>query len=350
MAVLQCKIGDIMGGRACKHVKTIRLTAEDYHPFAKVTVNALSTHFVNPFIAIPAFHEKSDFGDLDIMFTGGTLCPNQVADCLQSPCIERNGPVTSYAVPVQTGFFQVDLIRVPEDCYDFAYGYFAYNDLGNLLGRIYHRMGFKFGHLGLRYIIRDESNSSHVLEEITITNNFQAALQFVGYDYKRWLDGFATLEDVFRYAVSIPWANRVIFRLDETNHAARVRDRKRKTYNQFLAWVNDPANMVPEHELVEKSQLRAYFLQKAFYLFPGLKAHVEAAKELCRKKHIAHERFNGTLVTNITGLQGKELGRFMHEFINHVTATGQNKTDWAINCPNVSSEIETFYWSDYIKW
>ena len=230
-------------------------------------------------------------------------------------------------------------------------GYFSYNDLGNLLGRIYHRMGFKFGHLGLRYLIRDEENFSHILDEVLITPDFRAALAFAGYDYRRWKAGFDTLEDIFRYAVSIPLATRVIFRLDETNHQARVRDKKRLTYNQFLAWVNNPENGVSNKELVEKEQLRAYFLQKAFILFPLFRKRYENAQELCGKKRLAKDRFNGDIVSRITGLRGRELGRFMKAFIDYSTANGEiSKTDWILSTTNIPSQISTFFWSEYYPW
>lgn len=306
-----------MGGNVFKELDTCRLDFQTYNLLTNFISTLLSENFKIKFQAIPAYKNKIDFGDLDILFHG-IVDYDRINTCLNSKRFVRNGNVTSYAVPVNGKFFQVDLIKVPEDCYDFSLGYFSYNDLGNLLGRIYHRLGFKFGHLGLRYIVRDKTNSSHVIKEITITKDFRTALEFVGYDYKRWTQGFNTLEDVFKYAVSIPLANRVIFRLDEINHAARVRDRKRKTYNQFLTWVNDPSNSIPNEELANKEILREYFLKKAFLLYPKFRDEYEEVQFLCRKIKLANEKFNGKIVSDLTGLQGKELGRFMQKFISHI--------------------------------
>lgn len=182
------------------------------------------------------YDEKPSFGDLDVIYTqyleNSPLPTHEdFKTTLDAVDMVRNGPVTCYAVPVdQNRLFQVDLIRVNLDEFDSAFSYFAYNDLGNLLGRIFHRAGFKLGHTGMSFVIRDEQNSSHVAKEVVVTRSWLEALEFAGYNTYKWIEGFKTLEDIFRYAVSIPLANRTIFRLDETNHQARVRDRKRKTY------------------------------------------------------------------------------------------------------------------------
>jgi hypothetical protein len=254
----------------------------------------------------------------------------------------KNGPVVSYALNLfDDEIFQVDLIHVDCKHLESAASYFAFNDLGNLLGRIFHRAGFKLGHKGMLYVVREEGNSSHALKEIEVTRSWKEALEFAGYDFNRWLKGFDDLEDVFRYTVSIPLANRTIFRLDETNHQARVRDRKRLTYQKFLRWVNDPANGVPEKEEISKSDLRSQWLERAFQIFPKFKEDYEAAQHQLQKSRAARDKFNGELVRQFTGLDGKELGTFMSDFVQNfiVGICKMRREDWAISHSN--EEIET---------
>lgn len=220
--------------------------------------------------------------------------------------------------------------------------HFSYNDLGNLLGRIYHRAGFKFGHKGLQFIIREDGNSSHVLKEITLTTCFVEALDFVGYNYKRWTRGFDTLEDVFKFAVSIPLANRTIFRLEETNHAARIRDRKRKTYQEFLLWVQDPKNGVKDSEDISKEDLRKLMLEKAFVSFPGFKDAYNQYQEKAKESKLAKEKFNGSLLSEWTGLNGKELGDFIAKFKYQVM--DENHISWILSksLEQIKEEVEKF--------
>ena len=115
------------------------------------------------------------------------------------------------------------------------------------------------------------------------------------------------------------------------SHQARVRDRKRLTYQKFLRWVNDPANRIPENETVPKAQLRKEWLERAFATFPGFKERFDSAIEKMAKIRQANEKFNGNLVRELTGLEGKELGEFMRTFIGEfIGKQGKTRTEWAL--------------------
>lgn len=347
-----------MGGLAFKNLrdKIIRLDAPEFNKFQLKILNKLrNLHKDIPraiYSEIISYNNKASFGDLDILyseyFDDSVLpSPQEFKACLGAIDMVRNGPVTSYAVPVdKSRLFQVDLIRVGFDEFNSAFSYFAYNDLGNLLGRVFHRAGFKLGHTGMSFVIRDEQNSSHVAKEVVVTRSWKEALEFAGYDFYKWIDGFDTLEDVFRYAVSCPLANRTIFRLDETNHQARVRDRKRKTYQEFLTWVNDPCNNVPEGETVSRHDLRIQWMTKAFIQFPKFKEEYETAQNLLQKNRAARDKFNGEMVRQITGLDGKELGQFMTDFVQNfvVKICKTTREEWALSRSIKEIEIMIQFW------
>lgn len=111
--------------------------------------------------SVMSYATKVDFGDLDVLIEGGAgYDPTTIAKMLQATEVVRNGDVTSIGVKVDEGIFQVDLIKTPKESFDFTARYFGFNDFGNLVGRIAHKFGAKFGHLGLLYPIRDLDNSS----------------------------------------------------------------------------------------------------------------------------------------------------------------------------------------------
>lgn len=114
------------------------------------------------------------------------------------------------------------------------------------------------------------------------------------------------------------------------NHQARVRDRKRKTYQEFLRWVNDPVNGIPESEDIPKAQLRKEWLERAFETFQGFKERYDATIREMNLTREANRKFNGNLVRELTGLEGKELGVFIYNFERDEIGGKSNRRDWAL--------------------
>lgn len=263
-----------------------------------------------------AYANKPDFGDLDILIEGGAQYdPARMAELLQATEIVPNSDVTSIGVLIPEGVFQVDLIKIPAEAFDFAARYFGLNDFGNLVGRIARQFGTQFGHLGLRYTIRDPDNHHNLIEEVSITTDFDTALTLLGYDAARYEEmrasgRFRTLDDIFRYVVSTPYANRDIYLLENRNHADRIRDAKRATYNAFLAWLDEqPAGVVPAYPWNRQDQRE--FLQTAFRQLPEFKQHYDSALARWTRKKQVKLQFNGALAAEATGLSGKALGELM---------------------------------------
>ena len=317
-----------MGGNALK-AESVRLPAARYREVEHEAVITLQQHFPQRRIeAVMAYADKADFGDLDILIEADNdYNSRQFADALQATEVVANGDVTSIGLAIAEGVFQLDLIRTESDSFDFACRYFGLNDFGNLIGRIAHKFGAKFGHLGLLYPMRDPDNKDHLIAELCITRDFGAALKLLGYDAPLYEDmratgQFKTLEDIFRYVVSSPYVNREIYLLDNRNHKARIRDAKRATYNAFLLWLDEQdAVQLPTYAWAESGTLarleqKQAFLEMAFTRFPDFKfAHEQALAKYARKKQVK-QQFNGALVAEITGLSGKQLGELMAQIRN----------------------------------
>lgn len=230
-----------MGGTAIKNAK--RIDALGYELYCKninnVIVDIKNSNVFGDFRheIIKSYRNKPDFGDIDVLIE--MLDPSKRKEFDEQfikklKCKESvsNGPVTSHEVEG----VQVDLIYSNNQDFDFSSHYYSYNDICNLIGRIAHKMGLKFGHNGLWYIIRSDS---HVLHELCLTKNFKEALAIMGYSYDTFKEGFDDLEDIFKYAADTFYFNPSIYLLDNRNHHARVRDRKRKNYMLFLEWCKE---------------------------------------------------------------------------------------------------------------
>ncbi len=312
-----------MGGNALK-AESVRLPAARYREVEHEAVAILQRNFPQRRIeAIIAYADKADFGDLDILIEAGDDYDSaQFSTALQATEIVLNGDVTSIGLAVAEGVFQLDLIRTESDSFDFASRYFGYNDFGNLIGRIAHKFGAKFGHLGLLYPLRAPDDKDHLLAELCITRDFSEALKLLGYDaplYEsmRASGKFKNLQDIFRYVVSSPYVNREIYLLDNRNHKARIRDAKRATYNSFLLWLDEqdeitlPVYLWAEAGTAARDEQKQKFLETIFLRFPDFKrAYDQALEKYARKKRLK-QQFNGELAADITGLSGKRLGELM---------------------------------------
>ncbi len=125
-----------MGGNAMKHVGVTRKPAAEYFDITKEVVDKLNELFPQRYIfPIAAYSKKESFGDSDILMVSDNLPENwldQVKNAFTPQDIQTNGGVTSF----DFRGMQIDLILTPSDEFDFAQTYFAFNDLGNLMGAV----------------------------------------------------------------------------------------------------------------------------------------------------------------------------------------------------------------------
>ena len=300
-----------MGGNALKAVKTTRLPASEYHPLAEEVCEALTSRFGCRAAAIPAFRSKADFGDLDVMVEKELASREQLEEFAYTVGLARqivvNGSVLSYdhrkTSSDEVGF-QVDLIRTPAHEFDIGLAYFSYNDLGNLIGRVAHKMGFSYGHRGLLYPMRE---GTHLIGTVDMSSDVAQCLGFLGYSANRFHQGFEDREEIYAYVRSTPLFNPAIYLLENRNHTSRTRDRKRPTYMGFLEHLRS----LPAGEYFEFPEDKSLWLPKAFEAFPGMEARVEDVRARYALARRVKEAFDGELVASRTGLSGKELGAFM---------------------------------------
>ena len=293
-----------MGGNCLKNCYTRRFEADEYF--------SLYRHFHTRFFAvtemqwsdlIPAYRNKKSFGDMDIIYATYDDMPLDVETIRlvypDSKEIFRNTNVIS----LEYNEIQVDLIHIKAEYYDYALDFYAYNDLGNLIGRIAHRFGLKHGHMGLYLPLRDGDNLFH---SILLTRDYSHALEFLDLSPNRFYEGFDDLPDMFEYVTSSKWFHPSSYDLAELSHMHRTRDKKRQTYQEFLKYISSYSG-----EVIDRPKDKSEYLEMIFDAFPNAYSeYVDVMKNISMKK-IAKEKFNGQIVSGVTGLQHKELGEFM---------------------------------------
>lgn len=304
-----------MGGNALSR-PSVRLNRVAYEGTAADCLMKLrALHPGKRIAALGSYRAKSDFGDLDILLEdGGQYDHRAAAEALSAVEVVQNGPVTSVGVVVSLSIpesagcvFQVDLIRIEPEAFDFAMGYFGHGDAGNLMGRLYHACGLALRHDGLFYYLRD---GDYKFREIALTRKFDEALPFMGYDPEVFARGFDTQEDIYRYVANSVYFNPGIFLLENRNAKSRVRDKKRPMYMQFLKFCEAHPGLAS----FPYPQDKAAWMPRIAEFFPSFQAEFDRAQADLAELRAVKAKFSGVWVSQITGLQGKDLGTLMRRF------------------------------------
>lgn len=266
------------------------------------------------FTVVPYYSEKEDFGDLDILVKEKT-------DVVRASVVSHFGLPPEHKMiklPYSTNHncfsflfekFQVDLICTIPD-YETSIAYYSFNDVGNILGRFFHKFGLKFGHQGLLYPLRDERGI--VRKELVVCKDQKLILEFLGLSFDKWDKGFSSLEDIFEWVATGKYFDPNIF-MGELSAINEKRDRKRRTFSRFLDWVEE-AKPKQNYEFMPRDQREEYIPLVETFFGCDIKGGLDDFKFDMEIEKKLKEKFNGEIVMEITGLKGKELGTFMGNF------------------------------------
>lgn len=293
-----------MGGNVFPDI-TRRYNAEEYIKIAIELIKKLSKiNNVSCCEIVKSYKFKETFGDIDIVYTTHNnmgLDKNTFIDIFDTKYVSINDDVVSIAY----GDIQVDFIHSKKEYYDYHKSYTAFNDLGNLVGKLAKRFGLSHGHKGLYLPLRDGTN---MFDSILITHDHSATLKFVGLNPDTFASGFDTLDDIFNYVATSPQYNPEIYALENISSIGRIRDKKRDTYIKFLEFCANWAGRVIPYE---KGADKSIFLERIFAAFPDALPRFKEAVDRLTIARAVKAKFNGTMVVEMTKLAGPNLGHFM---------------------------------------
>ena len=302
-----------MGGQAllAKGIETRRVDDIEYNSIQLEIEYEFTTAGYITYVT-PAYYSKKDFGDLDIMlmidgdqierlrhFIEITFKPNVIVS---------NGNVISF----DYRNFQIDIIKIRAIDWVPSKIYFSYDPIGNVMGKIAHKFGLKYGHDGLTYPYR--SASSNVMGDILLSRFPTKIFNFLGYNLSEFKQGFLTIENIFDYLMYGTYFDKEIFQFSNLNAIDKKRNRKRPSYNKFLEYVDKTDNHGFQHKWKDDKLLYIPDINKAFPEAHFIERYFElVVKEKTLKK--IKTKFNGDeIMKNFPDLQGKELGAMMNKF------------------------------------
>ena len=258
---------------------------------------------------VKSYHQKEDFGDIDVVIDDRVDIVDLFAHFRPKKCAV-NGNVMSIAYDS----IQIDFIRTPKEYIQTTLDYFAYNDLGNLLGKIARAVGLKYGNKGLIYQYKDDKGN--VIEDIQVTAKLEEIIPALGLDYKRYEQGFDTMEDIFKFVASSLYFNPEMYALENATTANRIRDARRKTYQAFLDWIGKQTFYFNAVGWTAAAAERSYPSPYSLILngYPHVAERIKVIETEREQEKLFRELINGAVIGDLTGLTGAELGQFIERF------------------------------------
>lgn len=262
---------------------------------------------------IPRYYgDKPDFGDLDIVLSDAALettwhdfQQQTMADLGITRSISTAGVFSTVWRD-----FQVDYFVRGERYFESTYNFLCYNDLGNLLGRIFRRMNLKYGEQGLEYVFRRADQGSYK-RVLPVGLNMERILALIDLDFATWDHGFATLEDMFEWVTGSPWFSSAPYLAPSS--AVRGRSKTRPTMQKFLSWLHDNPVADASTSLADRDE--ALPMIDAAFPEARLLEAIAAERALEDRAGLVRSKFSGKKVMAMfPELTGKALGEFIRTF------------------------------------
>jgi len=331
-----------MGGRALKNTYTRRYERQEFEDIKNEIFDILSKTFDR--YDIPRFFAKKEtFGDIDIIISmeGYYGNMNDYIDATFEPNeIFHNGNAWSFDYKE----LQVDFITCSGEDFDSNYHYLAFNDLGNFIGRLAQSIGFKYGQEGLWYNHFSDANTK---TKIMVSKDYPKIFEFLGLDYQKWVEGFDTLEDIFEYTMTSSLFNPEMFKLSQLNKINRERNLKRASYMAFLDYIEDkPAH--PEYNpntvSLAKENVIEMIRDKDGFPEANIDLRLVEIEYEAAKKKLINTKFNGKMIMNKYGLEGKELGEAIKNFKGYFCAVNlKDVSDDTFNELIIKSSVDIIF-------
>eukprot|EP00834_Sanchytrium_tribonematis_P004274 NODE_201_length_13147_cov_1.076104.p7 type:complete len:310 gc:universal NODE_201_length_13147_cov_1.076104:8455-9384(+) len=276
-----------MGGNALTKlgIDARRITRDEYRILTSELLKKIQDGGYYQNIALPeVFPTKESFGDIDILVQG------KVKEFgISTKGHTTNGNVHSF----EYKGVQVDLIEI-KNSLNMAKFIYSWGEFGQYLGMNARKYGFRTSCDGL--FIRDKP--------FFLSSDPQSIMKFFDLNIKRYEEGFTNSKEVHEFFYNSKYFCGLKF---------KKRERYRDVVLEYCDFVEEKQvanNVIPFQQLNEYNIL----LQTCISYFDKQKEFDNAKiTELNNEKF--RKAFNGDKVKSITGLDGKNLGNFMQQFL-----------------------------------
>jgi hypothetical protein len=308
-----------------KNTITRRYQRDEFEVITVELKKTLSLFFKK--VEMPLFYKnKESFGDADLLVAGLYSQQNIhkiIKDSFAPNEIFTNGNCISFDYKE----LQVDLIHVPEEEYDTNLMYFSYNDLGNLIGRLAHRLGLKYGQQGMWF---ENSFKGKNIGSVSVSTDYPKIFKFLDLDYDRYQQGFDELTDIFDFVIKSKYFNASMYQFETLNKINRDRNKKRKSYTTFLDYISKFE--IKGYTFLEADETLS--LVKNYFPEADIEYQIRTLEYKETKKLYLKAKFNGGELIRRFGIVNKELGGILENFKAFIgLETDRMYFNWVENHP-----------------
>lgn len=299
-----------MGGKALS-IQTERISIEKYEQISYEIVGYFSKEYSNKncYFMIPNhIGNKESFGDLDVIMCYKDNNENlnikyEVKQFIKNKFNSQSIVVNHNVISFDYQNFQIDIIIVKENEGQSTFTYMCYGDASNIIGRIAHRFGLKFGMDGFFFKYKGY--------EKLLTRNLKDAMIILGFDSKKFFEGFNSNLELFEWIKESKYFDPYIFKSNND-------DMKRSIYSQFLDYIKDFDFSMP-HFRFRKNPEEYIGLISTWY--PQIIEFTFEIDSMLEERKLVANKFNGNLIMQkYPDLSGIKLGKVIsmfHQYISH---------------------------------
>lgn len=317
-----------------------RMPRETYLAASKELLHILNDEMGLRAETTKSFASKPDFGDIDIVAArpDHKFTCDIVAEFRRRInaifCVSDNNSMDYHFMFYWDGTgTQIDLMFTAPETFDFFLGLSSYSEITTILGMLASEQGLLIDGRGLwvrMYSNTNRKKAQH-FANVRLTSDWSQFLNFMGLECS--VAEFADPEDMYRWLVSSRFFRPEIFiGKPDASSINRWRARKRPIYTRFLEYLKREFPDAPRYTKHENSSV----CQEAIHCF-GKTDVCDEARKIFDCCEAASKRFNGNIVSNLTGLTGASLGSHMKELNRMFGDTGDCDT-----CLEISADIKLF--------
>ena len=325
-----------MGGNALSFA-TERKTTEQFNKIFSEIEPILIGLNIDYFLT-KCYRNKPTHGDMDILIKNDNLNKDILIKIIEEQFNPRSISPNDKTISFDYDNFQIDFILIDKDNLDIARTWYSNDPWANCVGKTCHKFKLKFGPAGLIYPFRGINDTLN--DNILISKDTEKIFKFLNYDYDRFQLGFDELEEIFDFIISSKYFNSGVFQYENLNRIDRKRNKRRKSYNEFLAYI-DKNKIDKNYQFYED---RDNYIKEINDFFPesNLIGRIEELKTLDERNNIIKEKFNGKLIMSMyPELKGKELGYFIEQFKKQFEDFDRYILSW--NKEEIMNDINDFY-------
>ena len=218
------------------------LTVSNFSGLADISGRIL-LKFYNRVIVPPEAPEKVDHGDIDVLVDEPlfNFTSEDIKQALGAEAHMKAGRTNCFAIQLSDDgdrYFQLDIQTCKKGSLEWASVIYGYGDIWHIIGSAVTRFDLAIDDSGLHARVKKIEGTNRKDCRLFLTSDPQKMMDFFGLDGLKYQKGFSTLDELFEWAVSMPYFQKKIFQKETTSaDQKRIREKRPMYANFVIEWL-----------------------------------------------------------------------------------------------------------------